>query len=316
MRLSCALGLALVLVACGASSAEEATTTGGLGGGSAGGNAMGGSAGGMPAASGALCEEVTASSWSCTPNNFHQPLIGFVAGSDLIFRGTVTALHATTTGIDLPDESRAVVVHVDDVLFEGGLVEVAGQDVTVQLLAAPTMAVGYQGYFFTSVWSIGQSVGVTEVAHVDPGVYPTLDSDVPGIQQLLADERLYARMDTAGAVLVGTVTAVTSLPDQGPFSEHVPIWAEATIAADCTLRGAKPATTSVAFATSLDVAWAQSPKLAVGQKGVFLLQPSPSPPGPWAVPDAIPYVVTDALDVLTIDQRSRVATLVLCPPSE
>ena len=78
------------------------------------------------------------------------------------------------------------------------------------------------------------------LAHIDPGVYPTIESDVPGIEQLLADERLYARMQTAGTVLVGTVASTAPLPDTGPVSEHDPIWAEATITTECVLRGAKP----------------------------------------------------------------------------
>src|SRR5262249_10592216 len=145
--------------------------------------------------------------------------------------------------------------------------DVEGQSVTVELLSAPTMAVGYQGYFFTYVWTIGQSIGVMEVAHIDPGVYPTIESDVPGIEQLLADERLSGRMKAAGSVLVGTVSKITPLPDMGPASEHDPLWAEATITADCALRGTKLSSAEVAFATSDDVAWFNSPKLTVGEQG-------------------------------------------------
>jgi hypothetical protein len=214
--------------------------------------------------------------------------VSYVALSGLIFRGTVTALHAATPGIGITDTSRTVIAHVDEVLDDPATLDLLGQDVTVELLAEPTMAVGYEGYFFTSLGVLGETVGVVEVAHIDPGVYPTLAADLPGILQLLADERLEARMQTAGAVVVGTVTSVTPLPDDGPYSEHDPLWAAATIAVECTLRGATPAIAEAAFATSLDVMWYASPKLAEGQQGVFFLQPAPSPAGPWIIPDAVP----------------------------
>jgi hypothetical protein len=268
----------------------------------------------MPEPAGVLCDEVKKPPSSCPVNNYHDPLVSFVANSGLIFQGTVTALHDQTPGINVPDTTRTVVVKVDAVLQNAGDLVMAGQSVTVLLLAAPTMAVGYQGYFFTQLWTAGMSIGVTEVAHVDPGVYPTIESDVPGIEKLLADERLYARMSTATAVVVGTVSKVTMLP-QNPKSEHDPLWAEATITADCALRGDELATAKAAFATSQDVAWFNSPKLQEGQKGIFLLQPSPSPPVFFSPPADIPYVLTSPLDVRSQDERDHIATLVLCPPS-
>jgi hypothetical protein len=273
-----------------------------------------GGAGTGGAAAGDFCDEVKTTSWSCTPINYHDPLVSFVAHSSLVFRGTVTALHATTPGIGVTDTSRTVVANVEAVLFDGGMLDLTGQAVTVELLAAPTMAVGYAGYFFTSTWTIGQSVGVTEVAHVDEGVYPTIESDVPGIESLLADVRLHDRMATASSVLVGTVTNITPLSSGPPTSEHDPLWAAATITVDCALRGANPTVARAAFATSNDVAWYESPKLTVGQMGVFLLQPKPDPPGIWGLPADIDYVVTDPLDVHPLGDRAKVANLVLCPP--
>jgi hypothetical protein len=313
MRTAFPWALPLLLAACGAPSFDPAPDAGSVGG--AGGTGSTGSAGGGASGpTGGLCDEVTVTSSSCTPNNYHDPLVSFVASSGFVFRGTVTAVQATTPGIDPADKSRMVVAHVDAVLFEAGMLGIEGQSVTIQLLAAPTMAVGYEGYFFASLWTLGQSIGMTEVVHIDPGVYPTIESDVPGIVKLLADERLYARMQTAGTVLVGTVTAITPLPSMGPVSEHDPLWAAATITAECALRGATPSGADVAFATSDDVAWVQSPKLSVGEKGVFLLQPVPSPPGIWSIPAEIPYLVTDRLDVQPPEERAHVATLVLCPP--
>ena len=295
-----AWGLALLLAGCGGTAPDQASGSGGTapagstnssgttGGAGSSSGSTGGAGGSAPA--GSLCPEVTVNGWSCTPNNYHDPEVSFVAQSGFIFLGTVTALDAATPGIDVTDTSRSIVVHVDQALYDPGMLDVGGQSVTVFLLAAPTMPVGYQGYFFTSVSVLGQTVGVSEIAHADTGVYPTLPSDVPGIEQLLSDEELYARMQTAGSVVVGTVTAVTALPDGPPVSEHDPVWARATIAVDCTLWGATPAAAQVAFATSGDVAWYQSPKLTLGQAGVFLLQPVPTVALEWKIPRRHPVL--------------------------
>src|SRR5262245_28005285 len=138
MRASFALGLALVLAACGGTGMEQAATTGATGGSGGGSGSTGGAGGAAP--SGSLCDEVTVTSWSCTPQNYHDPLVSFVANSSFVFRGTVTALHDVTPGLGITDTSRTVVVHVDAELYNGGLPNLTGQSVTVQLLAAPTMA--------------------------------------------------------------------------------------------------------------------------------------------------------------------------------
>lgn len=310
-----ALALSILAAACGGNTLQE---TGGTTSTGAGGQSSTSSTGaGASGPEGKLCDDVTVPGTSCpvAGDNYHNPLISFVRDSTLIFKGTVTALHELTPGLGPQDTSRSIVVQVDTTLYNGGQPDVTGQKVTVFLLAAPTMAVGYQGYFFTQEAISGQSEGVKEISHVDPGVYPTIESDVPGIETLLAEQRLYARMQTAGSVIVGTVSAITPLMSQ-IGSEHDPVWAKATITADCTLRGATPASADAVFATSQDIAWYTSPKLTVGQQGVFLLQPAPSPPGPFKVPDGIPYTITDRLDAHPLSDRAHIALLVLCPPNQ
>jgi hypothetical protein len=315
MRFFLASALAVLLAGCGSSSLEATTSTGGGGSGGAAGGGGSGGGGGVPAGLAAVCPEVDVSSYDCPINNYHDPLVAFVAASGMVFRGTVTALHEVTPGIaGTFDLTHTLIAHVDTMVWQAGTVlELTGQDVTVLMLSVPTMPVGYQGYFFATGLAYGQTVALGEIAHVDPGVYPTLESDVPGIVKLLAAEKLSARMSTAASVMVGTVSAITPIPGN-LGSEHDPVWADATLTADCVMEGARPATTHAVFATSTDIAWFQSPKLTVGQQGVFLLQAAPLPPGDGGIPAGIPYTLTDPLDVHPLAERGQLGTLVLCPP--
>jgi hypothetical protein len=206
-----------------------------------------------------------------------------------------------------------VTAHVELALEQGDVLDLTGQEITIQLLSAPTMAVGYVGYFFTNAGLVGQTVEVLEVAHADPGVFPTVEADVPGIEAMLADQRLYERAQGAASVVAGQVTAIA--PHTGPvYSEHDPMWAVATLQVDCAMQGATPAEAHLAFPTSDDIMWHQSPKLTLGQTGVFLMQPLPLPASDYGIPAAAEYEIDQPLDVQPATDRVRLATLLRCEP--
>ncbi len=88
---------------------------------------------------------------------------------------------------------------------------------------------------------------------------------------------LAARFDAATAVVAGHVSAITAAPaakSRGtriPITEHAPLWSEATLAVTTTYKGRVAKTVRVRFPSSTDVAWARTPKLEKGQKGIFFL---------------------------------------------
>jgi hypothetical protein len=302
--------LSLVLASCVCPVVQETSTTGA----GAGGAASSGAGGSPPPEPAAICAEVQVVNLDCPSYDYHDPLVSYVAASGLVFRGTVTTLNAVTPGLAVTfDLDYTVIAHVDEVVWQAGSLPFAGADVTVVLLSKPTMPVGYQGYFFAVGAAYGETVAVDEIVHADPGVFPDLEADVPAIVDLLAEEDLAARMVSASSILVGRVTAV-SPPFAPAASEHDPEWAAATIETDCVLRGDRPATAEVAFPTSQDLAWSASPKLTVGQEGVFLLQPVALPPWNGHIPTSVPYVVSDARDVHPLSERDHLSTLVRCPP--
>jgi hypothetical protein len=304
-RLFCLL--ALLLNACGGTTVDPS----GAGGHCTTGNAGAGGAAPLPV--GAVCEELITGSLDCPTYSYDNPLISWVRASPVIFRGTVTALHAVTPGLPIDDTSRTVIAHVDKVIHVNGGSELEGQDVTVDLVSAPTMAVGYVGYFFTYGQLYGQTLAVGEVAHVDPGVFANLEADVPGIVGMLAEAQIYRRMMSSQSVVVGTVTAIETLPLHGGMSEHDPLWAIATLSVDCALRGPLRTSTTFVFPTNDDIAWSDRPKITLGQQGVFFLQPAFLPPGSVEIPEDVPLFVSDKSEVRALDERGHVATLIHCP---
>jgi hypothetical protein len=82
------------------------------------------------------------------------------------------------------------------------------------------------------------------------------------------------RLTSAEQVILGRVVSVKPAGDNGPISEHRPIWQIATLEVQEALKGnASPGSNvDVVFQASMDVAWVGWPKLHAGQDGVFLLQ--------------------------------------------
>lgn len=309
MRAPLSCLLALLLSACAGTTVDPS----GAGGHCSTGATSTGAGGAAPQPLGAVCGELVPGPGDCPFYNYYDPLLSWVRSSPMIFRGTVTALHAVTPGLPIDDTSRTVIAHVDKVLHVNGSSELEGQDVTVELVSAPMMAVGYVGYFFVYGQLYGQTVEVGEVAHVDPGVIPSIESDVPGIVAVLAEAEIHRRMMSAQSVVVGTVTAIETLPLHGGMSEHDPLWAIATLSVECALRGPLRTSATFVFPTSDDIAWSHRPKITLGQQGVFFLQPAFLPPGSVGIPKEVSLFVSDESEVRAPGERGHLATLVRCP---
>lgn len=91
-------------------------------------------------------------------------------------------------------------------------------------------------------------------------------------------------------MIFGRVASIEPVANNGPISEHDPVWKRATIEVFEALKGtASPGSKiSVYFASSTDVAWFGAPKLVVGEQGVWLLQPNTPGPAVLTPHDAHP----------------------------
>ena len=133
---------------------------------------------------------------------------------------------------------------------------------------------------------------------------------------------LLQRIGSAAAVAVGRVTEVrkpaqiASEASSGhrPISEHDPGIAEAVIEVSEGIKGTEAGKKLlVRFPTSRDVRWYSYPKFAVGDSGVFILQPDAFSAGIKAMAataEGAVYNVSRSQDVLPAGAAERVKGLV------
>ncbi len=103
-----------------------------------------------------------------------------------------------------------------------------------------------------------------------------------------AERDLKDRIDAADVVVSGRVSQVRlpaqpaaaralaaagePVPEEGPISEHDPLWREAVIEVNDVIKGShQPKTVVVRFPSSTDVRWHKVPKFHAGQEGIWVL---------------------------------------------
>jgi hypothetical protein len=196
----------------------------------------------------------------------------WIRQSTFIFVGTVQTLKATTMKAVTATDSTAV-VRIDKVIeAPGAPPDLAGKDITVQLLQPGSLRAGEQATFYAKGWLLGNSLAVIEVGHsVEAQAAPSKEQ-VNAVRRKMADEQLQSEMATADAIVSGTVRAVHPAKIQHLGSEHDPDWYQAEIAVRETLKGKlQRETVTVLFPHSDDVMWHNSPKFKEGEQGVWLL---------------------------------------------
>lgn len=324
----------LALGACGGSvSALNASAQGGGAGaaaaGSGGAPAAGGS-GGAPVVGGSggtapSGPVVTACSSSvpaacAAPPSFPQAEIDATKAAEFIFRGTVSALNATTEpGVPA---NGLFIVDMDQQFSKSEFMSQFKQ-VTVEPPGGITVSLGGTYDFFANNAIDGQGVVVSEVDHVAAGAYPNIASDVPAIKQILTDRKNYDNLASAVMIVRGSVTSVGQ-PREVCGTEHDPVWTDAQVDVDCTLYSSSPAPKNsspltVLFAASQDIMWANAPKLTPGQRSIFVLHPESS--GMMCSPSSVPGQYAGVVvggdptpDVWAVSDEPALVRLLTCPP--
>ncbi len=225
---------------------------------------------------------------------------GFVFKGSIVHRGRAE----DEPGAKTPP--AAVTVEVEEVL--------RGTDVMRSLVGAEVTVIGMSGaegethVFFTDVVSVGVEVVVREIEHREAST-ETVRAVAEGTR--IASERpLAERVTGADMIVTGRVTGVTLVASDDPISEHDPKWSIARVAIDSVLKGrGSRRTVEVVFASSLDIAWYQSPKLHEGTSGVFILRRRDETEVPDEVPASV-YQATHPLDFLPRDRLDDVQRLI------
>ncbi len=101
--------------------------------------------------------------------------------------------------------------------------------------------------------------------------------EIKGERMQMQDDSLREQIRSVDHIVAGRVLATKRLPIQTTKeSEHDPVWTEAEIEVDESLKGnfAKGARVKITFAASNDIMWVRSPKFIKGQSGIYLLKKS------------------------------------------
>jgi len=182
---------------------------------------------------------------------------------------------------EVPVTQSTAVVHVDAVLQAPPmLANRAGTDITVLLSDPEQVQEGQQATFFTTGWIYGEDIAVQEVGHEEGSVDDERAAELAALSPGTPENRthrLQQRLAEADVVVAGMVSEI-KFPEgyntQGLVSEHAPLLREATIQIETAYKGDLPAeqdTIKAIFFASQDVRWYRTPILAVGQKGIFVL---------------------------------------------
>jgi hypothetical protein len=237
-----------------------------------------------------------------------------VRQSSLVFTGTVKKLNATTVPMVSASQSTAI-VRVEEIVHNAGVVtDIAGKEITVELLAPGSVKPGERAMFYTNVDTYGESLAVTEVSHeaIPSGGAAAMRTRVAEIVERVADEKLQKRVAQAELIVAGRVTAARPYggsAQHAPGSEHDPEWWEANVKVESVEKGqAPPAEVVVIFPHSNDVRWFGSPKFKEGQEGIFLLHRTKD-----EQLRVSGFTALDSLDYQPMDQREHVRKLTQKP---
>jgi hypothetical protein len=198
----------------------------------------------------------------------------FAAESAFVFIGKLVKPRAATMP-GLSGEDTAIVHVVRVISGPPMFASLAGQDVTVRFKKPVRLRTGSSLTYFANGRIFGRSVAVDVVGTAEETDSATVAGAARSGVIASQDRVLSARLASSAISVAGTVARVTK-SDKGTthISEHDPDWREATINVDEVIKGKKGVKqVKVLFPGSDDVRWHKVNKYAVGQKGVWMLQP-------------------------------------------
>jgi hypothetical protein len=199
--------------------------------------------------------------------------------SGFVFEGTVRRTGAVTSP-EIEATSSTVVVQVNKVLKGPHVLSrFAGREITVLFGERQGTSEGTRAVFFTNAFHYGEGLAVREVGSLDK-TGAEVESEVHEAMKQSDDDNLLKQLRDARLVVSGTVTKVAPYERHAKVgTEHDPEWWECVLDVQAVEKGsakqeknkAGKAHITIFFAHSSDVAWYQSPKPKVGDRGVFIL---------------------------------------------
>jgi hypothetical protein len=242
-------------------------------------------------------------------------MVDLVQAATFIFTGTVSAVSASALPV-VPNGPDVVVARFERALQVNPMLgDLTGQPITIRLARGSKLGFGERWIFFANSWIHGETVAVTEVAHL-PADKVTEDA-VTSAMRSLPERHLQERVASASLIVLATVRRVAAAGIREPATEHAADWQRASLEVESVLKGELPEATGgarrsrqsraldVVFPASLDKAWREWPKLTNGQSAIFLLRPATVPRLP---PDNL--VAPDPADVQPPSEAQAISALV------
>jgi hypothetical protein len=228
--------------------------------------------------------------------------------SGFIFEAQIETLGASTAPGFRASEETTIVSVAKIFRSPESLTSYAGHRITVVLKTPISLVQGQSAVFFTHGVHYGRGLVVREFGNLPPET--TMDSQVNAAMQSERDSQLTNRLAQAESVITGVASAPKPLavtaPGPSRVSEHDPDWWVSTINVETAEKGPHPGPTKdIVYANSRDIAWYNSPKVKVGDRGIWLLHNrdhrGKAVPGP---------AVIHPLDFQPIDQLDHVRSLI------
>lgn len=230
-----------------------------------------------------------------------------VRDSNLIFSATVIKLRASSVA-NLPPRDNFAVVRVDNPLrSDPALGDLRRREITVELLKQGELQQLERMIFFTLNWIQGGGIAAREVKHLET----EQENDVAAEVARVPERHLAERVASAIMIVVAEVSETKPTAFDIRW-RNAPQWATASFRNVEALRGQPAENMLVVFPTSGRPMWARSPRLAKGQRGIFLLHRPPDWP---PIPDlgttliSAKYTVLDPMDVQPESQLSLIEKL-------
>jgi len=196
--------------------------------------------------------------------------------SDFIFQGSVKVLHTST--IDAIDPEALGVVRVTNIIKKSNAFgDITGKDITIKFSDLRNLNEGDNYIFFSNPYFIGEEIAVVETGRMKPDEskysISELKSEIAETTKKFNDDKLKERIQKSELIVFGTIVSVNVVKSENKLdSEHDPMWAEAEVQIDETLKGNSDKTVLLIFPSSEDIAWVNTPKFKKGDKGVYLLR--------------------------------------------
>lgn len=195
--------------------------------------------------------------------------------SAVVVRGTVLRLNASEEPLQAAS-ANTVVIKVSR-MYAGAEIagDQTGRNATVILSRPIEFRPGAEAIFFGNPRFVGKSLTIVDVGEILSTAPPEATAGLEAGLQARRDMPVRERLAAASVVFHGKVESEAPLVAErkykSPPSEHDPEWHVAQVRIITPLRGGdQGALVMVIFPASVDIMWANSPKLKPGLDAIFI----------------------------------------------